>query len=139
MKILKATAWKPPPIQAIANTASDPPPSLGVHATFAPDQEYKHHGTLGLPITDTAKSVTGSRDRYGSREFIHFSSGPPKLTRPSIIKVILDNSRISPRNTPNSLSNRHDIRVHSRGQARFVAEHCRELDLLDPSPHARHV
>jgi hypothetical protein len=92
MKILRATAWKTSPIQAIANTASDPPPSLGVHAAFAPDQEYKHHGTLSLPITDTAKSMTGSRDRYGSRDFIHFSGGPPKLARPSMIKVILDNS-----------------------------------------------
>src|SRR5258708_21829673 len=37
-----------PGIQAIATTAPDLPPDPGAHPTFAPDHEYKRHGTLSL-------------------------------------------------------------------------------------------
>jgi hypothetical protein len=64
-----------PGIQAIANTAPDQPPELGVHATFARDHEYKRHGTVSLLAgIDLLSGQVHAlvRNRHRSCEFIEF-------------------------------------------------------------------
>jgi hypothetical protein len=64
-----------------------------------------------------------------------------QLNVPNVIKVILDNSAPISKETY-ALARQatgRTLRIHFRAQARFVSEHCRELDLLDPAPYSRHV
>jgi transposase len=84
-----------PGIQAIATTAPDLPPVLGMHPTFTRDHEYKRHGTLsllaGIDLL-TGKVHALVRDRHRSKEFIEFlkrlDAAYPAATA---IKLILDN------------------------------------------------
>src|SRR6202049_515691 len=84
-----------PGIQAIATTSPDLPPKPGVHATFAPDHEYKRHGTVtllaGIDLV-TGKVHALVKERHRSREFIEFlellDAAYPAHTA---IKLILDN------------------------------------------------
>ena len=135
-----------PGIQAIATTASDLPPELGVHATFARDHEYKRHGTLsllaGIDLL-TGKVHALVRDRHRSREFIEFlkllDTAYPASTA---IKLILDNhsAHIS-RETRAWLDT--PLRLHVHAKTRLLAQSHRGLLLqvcpLRPASHPSDV
>ena len=87
-----------PGIQAMATTAPDLPPKLGVYSTFTRDHEYKRHGTLsllaGIDLL-TGKVHALVRDRHRSRELIEFlkllDAAYPASTA---IRLILDNHSV---------------------------------------------
>jgi transposase len=83
-----------PGIQALENTAPDPPPVPGQHARVGRDHEYVRHGTLSLLAgIDLWNGELGLvRDRHRSAEFIEFlrlaDAHYPAEAR---IRMILDN------------------------------------------------
>jgi hypothetical protein len=71
----------------------------------------------------------------------NFYSCLMQLNVTNVIKVILDHFAHISKETY-ALARQatgRTLRIHFRAQARFVSEHCRELDLLDPAPYSRHV
>jgi hypothetical protein len=73
-----------PGIQAIETTASDLLPEPGVHATFAREHEYKHHGTVSLLAAIdfvTSKVYALVKDRQRSRPRIFAVCIPGKALR----------------------------------------------------------
>ena len=136
-----------PGIQAIATTASDLPPELGVHATFARDHEYKRHGTLsllaGIDLL-TGKVHALVRDRHRSREFIEFlkllDTAYPASTA---IKLILDNHSAHISRETRAWLDTPPLRLHVHAKTRLLAQSHRGLLLqvcpLRPASHPSDV
>jgi len=93
--IITVSVDEKPGVQAIANTAPDPPPVPGKHAQIGRDHEYERLGTCSiLAALDLQDGHVTARveDRHRSIEFIGLLSDldawyPPECT----IRIILDN------------------------------------------------
>ena len=93
--IITVSVDEKPGLQAIANTAPDPPPVPGKHPSVARDHEYRRLGTCSiLTALDLHQGHVTARveRRHRSREFIALLKDLDQYYPPGcIIRIVLDN------------------------------------------------